>query len=121
LIISVSTRTTKNITPSHPIQTTIETIESPKDPKESEQEDLRVALELFLDKSDEELQNFFLDHHFWEEDIQTLTLSIPIEELAEMGYVPQELSAKEYGPILQWSVEKKQNQWITPENTPQKI
>jgi len=76
---------------------------------------------MFLGKGDDELQSFLLDHHVWDEDAQTLTLAITIEDLEEMGYTPQELSAKEYGPMLQWTAEKKQNQWISPKETPKKI
>jgi len=86
-----------------------------KAPKESEMAELQAALELFLDKSDDELQSFFLDHHVWDEDKQTLTLAIPIEELEEMGYTPQELSEVEYGPILQWAAKLEEKRWIMTE------
>jgi hypothetical protein len=96
-------------------------IEESKSPKESEKEDLQTALEMFLEKDANELQSFFLDHHLWDKETQILTLTIPVEELEEMDYTPKKLSAEEYGPMLQWTAEKKQNQWITTQETSQKI
>lgn len=105
-----------------PVSAPPKAIETPKDPKESEKEDLHTALEFFLDKSDQELMSFFKEHTQWDADTQTLTLHIPIEELEEMGYVPSLLSVAEYGPMIQWSVKKQKGKW-TPDGdaAPEKI
>lgn len=67
-----------------------------KNPQESEKEDLQTAIDLFLDKTDKELQRFFEENSLWNEETQSLTLSIPIAELEEMGYEPTLLSVEEY-------------------------
>jgi len=68
--------------PQTPLQTAVPEI--PKDPKEAEKEDLGVALELFLEKSREELLSFFQEHAKWDSEKKTLTFYIPIEELEEL-------------------------------------
>lgn len=91
----------------------IESTRPPLDPKESEKEDLKIALELLLlEKSPEALQSMFVENTLWDKENKTLTLTMPISELEEMGYTPSVLSAHDYGPMTQWVVRKEKDVWV---------
>jgi hypothetical protein len=79
--------------------------EKTKDPKESEKKELDMAIELFLEKPEEELEDV-LRSHVWGEKNQTLTLSVPAEALKEIGYNildQEQLPQAEYDPMLRWT------------------